>query len=182
MFDIKIITAIIGSSVLAALITAIFSRIQHSRQITVRYVTEEREKWRENLKVAMSELSEYVNSSDDNEKTKKIRSKATYIKLCLNPDPKHSSDSDVLKKLDEICNSPSYRNFKKLEKSMQIILKHDWERVKLETKTKHLTVLYLIAFSCFIYFGIDLYFKDTLFYKKTQSIELFSGQYTELFY
>lgn len=183
MLDSKIIIAIIGSSVLAALVTAIFSRIQHSKSITVRYVTEEREKWRESLKLAMSELSELVSLPDnDADKLKTVRKKATYIKLCLNPNPKHSTDSSALGKLDEICDSPSYESFKELEKGVQLILKHDWERVKLETQTIHLTFIYFLVTISSIYGAISFYFKDSAIYKNLQGIESLSGLYSEMFF
>lgn len=179
--DPKIIIAIIGSSVLAALITAIFSRIHQSKAITVRYVTEEREKWRESLKLAMSELSEFVNLPDsDPNKLKNIRKKSTYIKLCLNPSLKHINDATALKKLDEICHSPSYKNFKKLEQAIQSILKHDWERVKFETQKMHLALIYFLISVTFVYSAVHFYFRDTVLYKKLQSVEILSGLYSEI--
>lgn len=181
MPELKIIIAVIGSSVLAALVTAIFSKINQSKAITVRYVTEEREKWRENLKLAMSELSEFVNLPDTDEgKLKNIRKKSTYIKLCLNPNPKHKTDSAALKNLDQICNSPSYRNFKRLEVAIQEILKHDWERVKFETQWLHLTLIYFVASVIYIYSVVHFYFKETVLYKKFQSVEILSGLYSEI--
>ena len=181
MSELKIIIAVIGSSVLASLVTAIFSKIYQSKAITVRYVTEEREKWRESLKLAMAELSGFVNLPDNNEeKLRSIREKSTYIKLCLNPSAKHVADATALKKLDQICNSPSYRNFKKLEVEIQAILKHDWERVKFETQRLHLALLYFIASVFFIYSAIHFYFKETVLYAKFQSVKMLSGLYTEI--
>jgi len=179
--DLKIIIAIIGSSVLAALVTAMFSRVHQSRSITVRYVTEEREKWRESLKLAMSELSGFVNLPDSDEsKLKNIRKTSTYIKLCLNPNPKHLADVTALSKIEELCHSPSYETFNIIEKEIQSILKHDWERVKFETQGVHLALICFLVSIAFIYSLVHFYLKETVLYKKLQSIESLSGLYSEI--
>jgi hypothetical protein len=179
--DLKIIIAVIGSSVLAALVTALFSRLHQSKSITVRYVTEEREKWRESLKLAMSELSGFVNLPDsDDSKLKSIRKTSTYIKLCLNPNPKHLTDVTALSKIEELCHSPSYEIFNNLEKEIQLILKHDWERVKFETQGMHLALICFLFSSAFIYYSVHFYLKETVLYKKLQSVDSLSGLYSEI--
>jgi len=95
---IKIIGIVLGSSVFAALVTAFFTRKSHEETIALKYITEERAKWREKIKETMTSLNEAVNLPQLNgERLNKTRKASTYLKLSLNPDPKHILDQEILK-------------------------------------------------------------------------------------
>ena len=136
----KIVGIVLGSSVFAALVTAFFTRKSHEETVALKYITEERAKWREKIKETMTALNEAVNSPQLNgERLTKTRKASTYLKLSLNPDPKHKLDNEILECIKKLCDAPSYERFSTLEEKVSILLKHDWERAKREA---HAPILY----------------------------------------
>ncbi|HHE0562666.1 TPA: hypothetical protein ACN351_004745 [Vibrio parahaemolyticus] len=118
---INILTIVLGSSVFAALITAIFTRKIHENNVSLKYITEERARWRQKIKELMGELSDAVHLPTENrERIKKVRSIATYLKLSLNPSENESIDVEIRKCLNDICNNP---NYKKSQRVRTIIFK-----------------------------------------------------------
>jgi len=122
---------------IAGLITAYVTVWNAERKISIENITKERAKWRDKIR----ELSVNVNTAmveSDNEKLSILRSQ---FRLLLNPDDKEdqhiigllslSEKEDNMKKANEFSICLSY------------LLKHDWERAKIESKPlyKRLKVL-----------------------------------------
>jgi len=178
---INIIGIVLGSSVFAALITSFFTRKSHEETIALKYITEERAKWREKIRESMIELNVAVNSPLLNgERTSKTRKASTYLKLSLNPDPEDKLDCEILKSIDEICMKPNYDKFSALEKKVSLLLKHDWERAKNEARApiSNLFLLALLIFVGWVVFYCVML--ETPIYSFMQKIPYFSGSYSEV--
>ncbi|HAV1510968.1 TPA: hypothetical protein ACN341_004415 [Vibrio parahaemolyticus] len=181
MDSLKILGVILGSSVLAALITAIFTRKSHEDNVSLKYITEERAKWRQKVKELVSELIEAVHISANNrDKVQKVRSISAYLKLSLNPDPEEKLDSDILTCLNEICLNPNYSKVRELEVLVSKLLKHDWERAKKEAKSNVSPLELILVGIPLVWCVVRLTLTNTELYKQMQSIPVLSGSYTEI--
>ncbi|EPI4958259.1 TPA: hypothetical protein ACX3EJ_004622 [Vibrio parahaemolyticus] len=58
-----IVLVVLGSGGVAAFFTMLFTRKSHEDNVTLKYVTDERRKWRENIKVIMGDLCDAVHAS-----------------------------------------------------------------------------------------------------------------------
>ncbi|XDF78611.1 hypothetical protein AAFX60_005620 [Aliivibrio fischeri] len=163
------------------MLTAIYTRKSHEENMVIKYITDERRKWRENIKSIMADLSEAVQSSALNDGNKiKTRKLATYLKLSINHDPKHKIDNCILGIITELCDNPNYEKFKELEREVAFLLKHDWERAKIEAKPS-ISPLLLILFSiAIVWVSFKYWFMDSRLYEELQKIEQFSGFYNEI--
>ena len=171
----------LGSSVFAAVVTAFFTRKAHEETVALKYITEERAKWREKIKETMANLNEAINSPKLNgERLSKTRKASTYLKLSLNPDPKHVLDNEILTRLKTLCAAPCYTQFPALEEKVSLLLKHDWERAKNEATTPLSTLVLFTLFIglvwCVFYFIIS----NTSIYSLVQKVPHFAGTYSEI--
>ncbi|WP_338127337.1 hypothetical protein [Vibrio cincinnatiensis] len=183
MDSLKIVSVILGSSVLAALITAVFTRKAHEDNVALKYITEERAKWRQKVKELVSDLTDAVHLSANNrEKVQKVRSISAYLKISLNPDPKEKLDSDILACLNEICRNPNYSKVKELEVLVSKLLKHDWERAKKEAKSNVSPLELILVGIPLVWCVVWLTLTNTELYKQIQSLPVLSGNYTEIAY
>lgn len=181
MQTVEILGLVLGSGVIASSITVMFSRLAHSETLSLKYVTQERAKWRSNVKLNMSNLCEAINSSCS-EKCKliEIRKTSTFLKLSFNPNATEQLDQSVLVKIDEICSNPSYEKFVELETLVQKVLKHDWERAKLEAKSSSSVFISISVFIITIWSVFEYILKDTEIYVQLQKVDTLSGNYTEI--
>ena len=177
----KVLGILLGSGVISVLITALFTRRSHAETLSLKYITEERAKWREKIKELMVDLSLAVNSPPlNNERLSKIRSTSTYLKLCLNPDKKQVIDSVIIDNINKLCSTPNYEDFKRLEVQISILLKHDWERAKDEAKSTFSAILIFPLFISIIWILFNTILRDTGLYDFLQTIPHISGTYSEL--
>ncbi|MBM7558232.1 hypothetical protein [Halanaerobacter jeridensis] len=136
MNKIKIISLILGSSVLSSIITSFISKIINDKNNSLKYITEERRNWRKNIRKIISKL---VIENNKN-KAKKL---VSHLELNLNPyDTKDECIIDLAKKLlkarfegkEDKEEEKDIEN--KLIKTSSYLLKHDWERAKQEARFK----------------------------------------------
>ncbi|HGF4956780.1 hypothetical protein HYO27_22110 [Vibrio parahaemolyticus] len=178
---VNILSIVLGSSVLAALITAIFTRKIHENNVSLKYITEERARWRQKIKELMGELSDAVHLPTENrERIKKVRSIATYLKLSLNPSESEPIDVEIRKCLNDICNNPNYKKVKDLELLVSKLLKHDWERAKQESQGTLSPLFLSLIFILLLWLIFEYKLKNTDLYEFLQSIPILSGNYTEI--
>lgn len=115
------IATILGSALLAAVVSAWVSRSIAERAIYVENITKERAKWRERIREIVSEYS-----------TADVKSQNAFeIELFsrLNPyDPEDLQLLDCLRLASETARV-------ELSIRLSLLLKHDWERAKDETKS-----------------------------------------------
>ncbi len=122
-----LLIAIIGSSVISSLVTAIFAKKKQSKEHMIIYITKERQKWREFIR---RKIVDFIHSENWNEKRR------IYSEIKLNLNPYDNEDKNLLDKANNYLESNNSK-FKEeiLELSSQL-LKEDWERVKKETYPK----------------------------------------------
>ncbi len=152
----EIILALLSSTVIAALISAFVSILTHNKSNKLKYVTEERQRWREELRAAAVELRRIGNADkakekkEDKEQDKEkgrvcasdirfetVAEAKTFFQVRLNP--YDDEDNELLKLIvkqeGEQEEKISDENLNYLSKAISYLLKHDWERVKQETST-----------------------------------------------
>ncbi len=174
----KILGIVLSSSVISVLITALFTRTSHAESIALKYITEERAKWRARIKELMSVLSFTINEPSID--MAKIRSTSTCLKLNLNPNENEIIDSEIIKTINSLCNIPTYEKFKKLELQVSFLLKHDWDRAKNEAKITFSPVFIFPIFIIVIWSVFYIFLKGTEIYTLIQDTPYMSGSYNEL--
>lgn len=164
----EIVTLVLGTGLVSAFITALFSKFQSDKNHKIENITKERKEWRDCIRRIVLDVVEAC----QNEDADKLHGLEAELRVRLNPNDK--SDKKILvvisglrtggnennsaeDKLTEFCDRISY------------LLKHDWERVKKETATSIsiLNILYALFFSIVTLFflgmpfGMDLEFIDS---------------------
>lgn len=123
----EILIAILGSSVISALVTSLFNKIKSDKSDHLEYITKERQNWRSELREKTVELVR-----TPNEKIIEIK---TFFEVRLNPNDKE--DKKLLKLLDDLINKENRGEILgHFSEGVSFLLKHDWERVKREAKPK----------------------------------------------
>jgi hypothetical protein len=119
----------LSSTVVAALVSAIFSLRVSNRQIAVENVTKERTKWRDKVR----HLSLEVHKAATSKNAEKLRELNLEFSLALNP--KDDEDKKILNCLERLAaNGKTGDALEEFTKRVALLLKHDWERAKWEAK------------------------------------------------
>lgn len=119
----EMITLLLGSSVVAAIVGYFSTQHQSIRSHKVKYITEERQKWRHDIKNGVAKFC----STDDLEEKRRLK---TFITLSLNPCD--SQDNKIVEALNKLTEVESKKEMAELERMVAFLLKHDWERAKEE--------------------------------------------------
>lgn len=82
--DKGILDTILKSTVLVGIITALFNWRQHNNTNSLKYITEERQKWREKIRDIAKNIEAYQYSSDDKDK-QKLKEILVELKVNINP-------------------------------------------------------------------------------------------------
>ena len=120
------LSTILSSIVISGLIAAIVSLVVNGQKISVENVTQERAKWREKIRSQSAEAYKEIKRNDCDE-LMKIRAS---FALLLNPID--GEDNKILELLRQSENSE--QNAEEFTRRISLLLKHDWERAKNETK------------------------------------------------
>ncbi len=148
---------ILTSAVIAAIISGVFTILNKHREGEMRYVTHEREKWRQNIRVISEEI---LNCQQKHQLTQtalyllKLTRLRHRLALLLNPsDPEDLlilESIDLIVRYSQNSNDIQFKEFKIKEEflfyelGVQFLLKHDWERIKIESKY-HFTHYFMMA-------------------------------------
>ncbi|WP_289136334.1 hypothetical protein [uncultured Brevibacillus sp.] len=125
---------ILGSTalgtVLGSLITAIIAKVNNDKNLSLKYVTEERTKWRLKIKELTSELySMKIVTEEDKNKFDRLSAE---LKLNLNPYP-NDKDKEIAHQLRLIGINPNDKTHREnFLMHVAYMLKHDWQRSKKE--------------------------------------------------
>lgn len=79
-----ILGTILSSTVISGIITALFNMMQHNNTNSLKYITEERQKWREKIRDIAKNIEAYQYSSDDKDK-QKLKEILVELKVNINP-------------------------------------------------------------------------------------------------
>jgi hypothetical protein len=155
----ELITGIVSSIV--TLIGSYFVFKQNDKSNQLKYITEERQKWRERIReLSVEFLTKELhidNSTIVNPNIKELNKIRHQVAVRLNPNDEE--DEKLLELMSDYITSFKTSNYVDLEKksneiqnSFAELLKHDWDRAKAETKEKrvvNLLELILVAFVSF---------------------------------
>lgn len=119
-----LITAVLGSSVLGALITQFFLKWKSDRQISIENITQERTLWRVRLRELLVELVDAVDKKD------RAVARKIEAELIVRLNPEDPDDLKILELFPQIYESWSDDTLRELSDRVSYLLKHDWERVK----------------------------------------------------
>lgn len=145
-----IILAILGSSVLSSIITAVFGILQRKKQDTVNYIAEERKNWREKIRVIADNIK---NSEFQGEGKKNISEYLLQLQMNINTYGKfdktdYMHDGHIWEIVDILQCVDNEENFEKNKNLLLIyislMLKEDWERSKNEVKGYSRILCYVI--------------------------------------
>ena len=117
------ITLILSSGVVATIVSYLSTQHTNIRGHKVKYITEERQRWRHDIKQSVAEFC----STTDKEKKNQLK---TFITLSLNPCD--TEDQKIVACLDVLLEDKSDEKVQELERRVAFLLKHDWERAKEE--------------------------------------------------
>ena len=123
------IETVLTSGVVAALVSGLVSLRNSERKLVIENITQERTKWREKIR----EKNLQIHEAHQSKESSKIEVAGAELQLLLNPmDP---LDRDILSEIPTLKNSESTsQDMERFSIKLSLLLKHDWERAKLETK------------------------------------------------
>jgi hypothetical protein len=119
-----LITAVLGSSVLGALITQFFLKWKSDRQISIENITQERKEWRVRLRELLVDLVVAVEIKD------RVAARKIEAELIVRLNPEDLEDLKILELFPQIYESWGEETLRELSDRLSYLLKHDWERVK----------------------------------------------------
>lgn len=119
---------IVGTGLVAALVSAIVSKVTSDKDSRLRYVTKERERWRHDLRKFVADVNEAFHSSVPQQR--RLRVLRAEMQVRLNPDD--PLDNRILATLDQLIEDGDNKLLSAFNEQMARLLKHDWERAKLE--------------------------------------------------
>lgn len=126
-FTIETLLVSLFSGFAGSLITASITKSINEKNQKLKYVTEERQKWRAEIREETTKLAKNLFYNESNNESELERIKA-FFKIRLNPIDDY--DKDIIKKLENI-NRDTINDF---VLKISCLLKHDWERAKKEAK------------------------------------------------
>lgn len=125
----EILVAFVGF--VGVLIGVTFQKMNHDKAIFLENITKERKVWRDTIR----SLTEELNKEDADYKMLKVK-----FQIRLNPlKADENQDNEIIKIIDDLI-LDNYKGNKEdlkseFNKQIALLLKHDWERVKLEAKS-----------------------------------------------
>ena len=142
---INIIIAVIGSSVIAAIISSLFTLLVSSKQAKLEYITKERARWREEIRTIAVEVEECKIKHRDNVGNVMAKLKVRINAYGMNENSTDENDRYLWKRIEIIeglygrVGEKNFIDWEKLEEELDgliddlsMLLKDDWERSKRE--------------------------------------------------
>lgn len=129
---IKLLVSGVLAGLAASIVTAVVSKRNNDRNLRLKYITEERGKWRENVKENV--VSIYSGELNGEASRCELVKRVAKLQLSLNPnDVEDQKIVECLRRLTVDPTDPYAR--KTLVSLTEQLLKHDWERAKCEAGT-----------------------------------------------
>ena len=119
---------ILSSGVVAGLVAALVTLRTTERKIAIENITQQRQVWREKIR----ELAQRIKDSYQKKDKDDLLSQYVELQLLLNPDDKN--DKSILDTVWEMLKEEKNELHIELAEKLALLLKHDWERAKLEAK------------------------------------------------
>lgn len=130
MLEKELLPLLLGTGLVSALVTALFSKFSSDKNHKIENITKERKEWRDKVRTIVVEV---VKSSQEKD-IKKLELLEAELTVRLNPEDEH--DKSIIKSLNSINRDWSNEKVKEFCDRVSYLLKHDWERAKKEATTK----------------------------------------------
>lgn len=150
---------VLASTVIAALITTLANVYNSKKAGNLKYITEERQKWREEIRKIAEDI---VDCPRD-----EIKKHLTRLKVRINSNGKidkesYMDDGHIWQLIENLENSSlavsEYEKQKEhLIDTLSLLLKFDWERQKREVLGSHIKKMHVIFFTCVLLITIYIY-------------------------
>jgi len=125
----ELLQIVLTSSVVAAGISALVTVWTVQRKISIENITKERKEWREKVRRKSLEVHNAIMSRNDNE-IQKLKFEFTLI---LNPiNAEDNYDKYIIKWIRLTEEGKEIEGSDEFSKQVSFLLKHDWDRAKLE--------------------------------------------------
>ena len=122
-------STIIGSAVVAAIVSGLVAWRTAERQIQIQNITQERAKWREKVRAHSLEIHQAAARGSG----RKVLAGRAALTALLNPFD--SEDNAILMCADRVASSDEPKlHLQEFSERIAYLLKHDWERAKYEAK------------------------------------------------
>lgn len=122
---------ILTSSVVAALVSGLVILWNSERKLVIENITKERTKWREKIR----EINLKISQAHQKKNFDDIKSSGAELRLLLNP--MDNIDRDILIEIPLLIKqNSSQQDIERFSIKLSLLLKHDWERAKYETKNR----------------------------------------------
>ena len=152
------------SALVGGLIAGYVALYNFQKNAKLQHVTSERKKWRDDIRTLSSEFIEstvkksnsLANSNEFNSLLENQRKLKNEIWVRLNPnDPK---DTRIIQLMESLINRHSVKALNKFSIAISYLLKHDWERSKLEVGSNNFIWFIFLTVLCFTlnYYNLDL--------------------------
>lgn len=127
----------IFTGIAAALVTAWFTKSSDDKKNSLKFITDERRKWREEIRLRSEKIVETVENlkkdSANSENLTELKKSRAFFEIRLNPIDKE--DQAILQTLKDIADG-QYDKLEEFQDRIARLLKHDWERSKTEVNNK----------------------------------------------
>lgn len=153
--------------IIAALIAGLFSGYAIASQQKGTYVTADRKEWRDFIRNWQVEVKKVINQNKSNLKTEQYHTiyanKLEYliISICSRLNP--IDDRDLIDKIKKMTIDDADNKVPEIFEELNILLKNDWERVKIETSFLGngtlLNYFFLLYFPFLILNNLDYFFQ-----------------------
>lgn len=130
------VATILSSGVIAGIVAGFVTLRTSERNISIENITKQRQVWRDKIR----SLTININSSYSKHEHATIKLYYTELQLLLNPDD--DNDKDILDTVWGMQEEEFIENLDiELSEKVALLLKHDWERAKLEAKSPIIRII-----------------------------------------
>ena len=143
---------VLTSSVIASVVSAFVATWTNQRKISIENITKERKAWREKVRKKSLAVHNALMERNDEE----LRKLKVEFTLMLNPEEsKQNDDIKILEciKLPKEGDRISCSN--EFSKRVAYLLKHDWERSKLEAGSLFCRLKYVNKLCCYLFAELE---------------------------
>lgn len=123
------LTTILTSGVVAGIVAGLVTLRTTERKIAIENITQQRKLWRDKVREKSLEAAKGYKNND----ASKLKELYGEFQLILNPED--DNDKSILDTLWQMQNEPKEKDLIiEFTEKLALLLKHDWERAKLEAK------------------------------------------------
>ncbi len=157
------IIALLGTSTISVIITAIFNWVQNRKRNSLNYIADERKKRKKVFQEIIMGIKQSVYKGTGKENIEQYLDK---LEMNINPYGKHkkwnyAKDGHIWEVIGEIRNAKDEKNFEQkkelLINYLYLTKKADWEQVKKEVKGYSTTIIYVVLIGIILILYAILY-------------------------